>query len=87
MPDSVVFNTTIDRVFLEYNKNDWEVRVGRQRINWGINLAWNPNDVFNAYSFFDFDYEERPGSDAIRIRKYTGIASSVELAANITDDF
>lgn len=84
---SVVFNTTIDRVFLEYNKNDWEVRVGRQRINWGINLAWNPNDVFNAYSFFDFDYEERPGSDAIRIRKYTGIASSVELAANITDDF
>lgn len=83
---SLVFNTTIDRIYLEYNKNNWEVRVGRQRINWGINLAWNPNDVFNAYSFFDFDYEERPGSDAIRIKKYTGIASSMELAANITDD-
>ena len=83
---SLVFNTTIDRAYLEYNKNDWEIRVGRQRINWGINLAWNPNDVFNAYSFFDFDYEERPGSDAIRIKKYTGIASSVEVAASITDD-
>ena len=83
---SLVFNTTIDRLYLEYNKNDWEIRVGRQRINWGINLAWNPNDVFNAYSFFDFDYEERPGSDAVRIKKYTGIASSVEVAASITDD-
>ena len=84
--NAVVFNTTIDRGYVEYNKNDWEVRVGRQRINWGINLAWNPNDIFNAYSFFDFDYEERPGSDAIRIKKYTGIASSIEVAANIADN-
>ncbi|MDN5214248.1 hypothetical protein QQ020_19375 [Fulvivirgaceae bacterium BMA12] len=84
--NSLVFNTTIDRGYIEYNKNDWEVRVGRQRINWGINLAWNPNDIFNAYSFFDFDYEERPGSDAVRIKKYTGIASSIEVAANIADD-
>lgn len=80
---SVVFNSTIDRFYLEYNKDKWELRAGRQRINWGINLAWNPNDIFNAYSFFDFDYEERPGSDAIRVKRYTGVASSVELAASV----
>ena len=77
----------IDRAYLEWYKGDWELRAGRQRINWGVNLIWNPNDLFNVYSFFDFDYEERPGSDAIRIKKYMGFASSFELAANYHDDF
>ena len=35
--------------------------AGRQRINWGQTFVWNVNDVFNAYSYFDFDYKERPG--------------------------
>ncbi len=84
---SWLFQTMIDRAYMEWYTGDWEIRVGRQRINWGVNLVWNPNDLFNAYSFFDFDYEERPGSDAIRIKKYTGFASSFELAANVNDDF
>ena len=75
----------LDRLYGEYVKDNLEVRLGRQRINWGQNLAWNPNDLFNAYSFFDFDYEERPGSDALRVKYYTGIASSVEVAANVSD--
>ncbi len=79
----VLLHTMIDRFFLRYNKNNWEVTAGRQRINWGKNLAWNPNDIFNAYSFFDFDYEERPGSDAIRIKRFTGYASEFEFAFNI----
>ncbi|MEQ9593245.1 MAG: hypothetical protein RLN86_11620 [Cyclobacteriaceae bacterium] len=83
---SAILNVMVDRAFLQWNKNDWEVKLGRQRINWGVNLAWNPNDWFNAYSFFDFDYEERPGSDALRISKYTGAASSIEVAAKIAED-
>ena len=69
-----------DRLFLEYTKNSLEVRLGRQRINWGIGTIWNPNDVFNAYAFTDFDYSERPGSDALRVKYYTGFAGSVEVA-------
>ncbi len=84
---SLVIHTMIDRAYLEYTKEDWEIKVGRQRVNWGKNLVWNPNDLFNTYSFFDFDYEERPGSDAVRIKKYTGFASSFEFASNISDDF
>ncbi len=83
---SVVLNVMVDRAFVEWVKNDWEIKVGRQRINWGVNLAWNPNDWFNAYSFFDFDYEERPGSDAIRITRYTGVASSIEVAVKAAKD-
>jgi hypothetical protein len=76
-----VLHTMLDRIYLQYQKNDWEISLGRQRINWGINTVWNPNDIFNAYNFTDFDYEERPGSDALRIKHYTGFASSVEFVA------
>jgi len=85
--NSLVIHAMIDRAYLEYTKGDWEIKVGRQRVNWGKNLVWNPNDLFNTYSFFDFDYEERPGSDAVRIKKYTGFASSFEFASNISDHF
>jgi hypothetical protein len=46
-----------------------------------MNLVWNPNDIFNTYNFLDFDYEERPGSDAVRIQYFTGDFSKVELTA------
>ena len=85
--NSWVVHTMIDRAYLEWYQDSWEVRLGRQRINWGKNLVWNPNDFFNAYSYFDFDYEERPGSDAFRVKKYTGFASSVELASTVHEDF
>lgn len=81
----LAYHAMIDRLYLEWMKGNWELRVGRQRINWGINTVWNPNDVFNAFSFTDFDYEERPGSDALRVRYYTGFASSLEIAAKMAD--
>ena len=78
--ESFFLNTTIDRLWLDFNYDKFQVRVGRQRINWGQTLVWNPNDIFNAYSFFDIDYIERPGSDAIRLQYYPSYSSAVELA-------
>jgi hypothetical protein len=80
-----VLQTMLDRFSMEYTSGSWEISLGRQRINWGIGTVWNPNDIFNAFSFTDFDYEERPGSDALRIKYYTGFASSVEFAAKAFD--
>lgn len=82
---ALVMHTQIDRLYLSYMTDKWSVNVGRQRINWGKNLAWNPNDLFNAYSFFDFDYEERPGVDAVRLEYYLSGDSSLETAINYTD--
>ncbi len=76
---SYVLNTTIDRFYVDYAAGNWQVRAGRHRINWGQNLVWNPNDVFNAYSYFDFDYEERPGTDAVRVQYFTGFTSAAEF--------
>lgn len=85
--DSYFIHSVLDRVNVDWSVDKWQVRVGRQRINWGQNLVWNPNDVFNAYSFFDFDYEERPGSDAVLVRYYTGSTSSFEFATAFARDF
>jgi len=82
-----LLHTMVDRAYIEWYKNDWEIRLGRQRINWGVNLVWNPNDLFNAYSFYDFDYVERPGSDALLVKKYIGATSSLEFAMNTAANF
>lgn len=80
---SVIVNSQIDRAYLSFEKDNWNIITGRQRINWGRSFVWNPNDIFNSYSFFDFDYPEKPGSDALRIQYYTGAASSVDIAAAV----
>jgi hypothetical protein len=77
---------SLDRLYLHYQKKKWEFTIGRQRINWGMNTVFNPNDIFNSYSPFDFDYEERPGSDAVRIRYDMEGLSEMELAFSIRKD-
>lgn len=84
--EAVFLHLIVDRLYAEWIKKDLTVKVGRQRINWGIQTVWNPNDIFNAYSYFDFDYEERPGTDAVRMEYYTGVNSSFELAASLPSE-
>jgi len=79
---SYFLNTSIDRLWVDLNYGKFQTRIGRQRINWGQTLVWNPNDIFNVYSYFDIDYPERPGSDAIRIQYYPGFSSAVEIAVS-----
>lgn len=76
----VLLNSTIDRAWVAYGNKNFDLRIGRQRINWGINTAWNPNDIFNAYNFIDFDYEERPGTDAVRFQYFGKKMSGFEIA-------
>jgi hypothetical protein len=78
-------HTMIDRLYVDYSSGNWQFRLGRQRINWGINTFWNPNDIFNAFSFIDFDYEEKPGSDAFTAKYNWGVASGLEFAVKATD--
>lgn len=80
---SYILHSAIDRAYLDMIFGKFQIRAGRQRVNWSQNLVWNPNDVFNAYSFFDFDYEERPGVDAIRVQYYPGMTSSAEIVYEI----
>jgi len=76
----IVGLTQLDRAWVRWNNEKWDVTIGRQRINWGVNAFWNSNDLFNTFNLVDFDYEERPGTDAIRIQRYFKNYSSFELA-------
>lgn len=75
------YASRLDRAYAEITAGNFVATIGRQRINWGQTFVWNPNDLFNSYSYFDVDYPERPGSDALRLQYYTGTTSILEIAA------
>jgi len=81
--NSYLLNSSIERLNIAYNDKKWSFVVGRQRINWSQTLMFNPNDIFNGYSFFDFDYPEKAGSDAVRLSYYPSEVSVVEIAAKL----
>lgn len=76
---SMVLHTNTERLNVEYRDTNFNIRIGRQRINWGITTTWNPNDIFNTYNFLDFDYEERPGSDGMKLQYIINDFFNVEL--------
>ena len=79
-------NIFLDRAYIDYSTGKLQLTIGRQRINWGQTFAWNPNDIFNTYSFFDFDYEEKPGCDAVRLQYYRNATSTIEFAAKLNSN-
>ncbi len=81
--DSWFLHSAIDRAWVDYTFGKLQVRAGRQRVNWGINLVWNPNDIFNTFSYFEFDYEERPGTDGLKLQYFTSETSSAELVYKV----
>ncbi len=85
--NSYLLNTFFDRANITWDKNKWQVIIGKQRINWSKSYVWNPNDIFNAYSFFDFDYEERRGTDAALVKYSINNISSIEAASNLEQNF
>jgi hypothetical protein len=71
----------IDRLFVDYSRENWQITIGRQRIAWGTSMVWNIVDLFNPLSVLDFDYEEKPGSDAVRVQYFTDMIGRLELVA------
>ncbi|TVZ28672.1 hypothetical protein JM83_3816 [Gillisia sp. Hel_I_86] len=84
--NDALLNVTMDRLWVQWQNTSWQVTLGRQRVNWGVDRIFNPNDIFNAYSFIDFDYEERPGSDALRVQYFKDTDYTLDMAVKITDD-
>lgn len=76
----LVFTSNVERLYVDYRTDQIDLRVGRQRINWGMSTTWNPNDIFNSYNFLDFDYEERPGVDGAKFKYGSGGNVSFEVA-------
>lgn len=80
---SHVVNTVVDRLSVERTWGKLKLTAGRQRVEWGQSLVWNPNDIFNSYSYFDFDYPDRPSMDGLRMQYFTGGLSRIEAVLKI----
>ena len=74
---------SLDRLKVYYHYKNIELTLGRQRINWGMNLVWNPNDVFNTFSLMEVDYLQRPGCDALLVSYYPSSYNQIDLAASL----
>lgn len=70
----------IDRLWGDYQTGNFQATIGKQRIAWGTSWVWNITDLFNPLSYLDFDYEERPGTDALRLQYYTGAVTKIDFA-------
>jgi hypothetical protein len=75
-----LFFSEFDRLKVLWSTGDLEITLGRQRIAWGTCLVWNPTDLFNASNILDFDYPERPGTDALKVQYYIDELSAIEFA-------
>ncbi len=82
--NSWVLHSNTERLYADYRNAAFNIRVGRQRINWGITNTWNPNDIFNTFNFLDFDFEERPGTDGIKLHYDLKNSATAELAYSHT---
>jgi hypothetical protein len=77
--NSSVGYSELDRLWFDASFGKFQCSVGRQRIAWGTALVWNPTDLFNPLSILDFDYEERPGVDAVRFQYFNTEVSKIEV--------
>lgn len=82
-----LLNTAVERFYVGYQASKFSIRLGRQRINWSQTMVFNPNDIFNTYSYFDFDYPERSGSDALRLAYYPSPTSTAEFVFKMDGEF
>lgn len=76
----------LDRLALRWATDDFEITLGRQRINWGNTILWNPNDIFDSSPVINFTYPEKMGCDAVRARFYHSEVATSEIALSADRD-
>lgn len=77
--NSSVGYSELDRFWIDATFGKFQCTIGRQRVAWGTAFVWNPTDLFNPLAILDFDYEERPGVDAVRMQYFNSEVSKIEI--------
>ena len=67
----------LDRAYFDLELGDWDLRVGRQAINFGQALIWNPVDLVDSNSPLDFDVV-KAGIDSVRASWAVSSTASVQ---------
>ncbi len=75
----------IDRLFFKQTFNDFELTVGRQRINWGVGRIWQPTDRFHPINPANYVKIEKTGADAISFKYFLGLFTDAEIVVNFRE--
>ena len=70
----------LHRAWLGWEASSGVLRLGRQRLGWGVQKFWSPTDVVNPFQPTSLERSERLGSDLAYGRYDLGNLSSAELA-------
>jgi hypothetical protein len=81
-----VFND-IDRAYFTISYDMADIYLGRQAIAWGSARVINPTDIFTPYAFNELDVEDRPGTDAIRVRAPISFMGEIDAGYIFGEDF
>ncbi len=72
----------IDRFFFKQTFDNFELTLGRQRINWGVGRIWQPTDRFHPMNPADFTKIEKTGADALSFKYFFGLFTDAEFVVN-----
>ena len=72
---------TVERLYADIDAGPARVRIGRQAVNWGSALIWNPTDVFQEVFLTDY-WSERQGLNALRV--YVPLPKESRVTAVVT---
>ncbi|MEA9355830.1 hypothetical protein SHI21_06450 [Bacteriovorax sp. PP10] len=75
----VLLNQNLDRFYVSYSKNAFNLNVGRAPIAFGSSKIINPTDVLTPISYQTLDKEERVGIDTIRVNYSLGALSLLDI--------
>ncbi len=71
----------IDRLNVKTNFSDFDIRLGRQAISWGVGRFWQPLDIFGAFDANELVRDYKPGIDVLNINYYPNNFSNINLVS------
>lgn len=83
----VIYRHRLYRGFLRFESDHFDVRVGRQRIAWGVGRLWKPLDRFQFVPPLAIEADQIPGIDAVDARWLISGFTFLEAALAPTSDF
>lgn len=75
----ILLNQNLDRFYVSYSKNAFNLNVGRAPIAFGSSKIINPTDVLTPISYQTLDKEERVGIDTVRMNYSLGTLSLLDI--------
>lgn len=84
--DRFIVPQNLDRAFISFAAEEFDLTAGRQPISFGSARVINPTDVLSPFTYETLAKEEKTGIDAIRIRIPTGDFSELDIGIVLGED-